>query len=238
MIFFHAYVYANIGSHADANIHIWRYLGFERRQNILHTYIQVHSNICIWAHRNIQITYMQVPLSRKKTASKHCIYTKIGIFKHKHTRPYRNIQIFLQMNVTDECTWDVDSAKTLYLHKNTIYQGPTLVLIWWFVKLTWLVNLTSYNLSSDLKWGKRAGWHLNLSSRLVKFHMCPKHKCRTLLYIHKNRYIEWDTNMPVQARTYIGACQGIWDVNGAKTVYGRVQDCVVHIYLHMKVPGM
>ena len=35
-------------------------------------------------------------------------------------------------------------------------------------QLTWQVNLTSYNLSSELKSGKRARWQVNLSSQLVK----------------------------------------------------------------------
>jgi len=48
------------------------------------------------------------------------------------------------------------------------FQGPTLVLIWCFVKLTWQFNLTIYNSSSDLKMGKRAGWQINLSSQLDK----------------------------------------------------------------------
>jgi len=46
-------------------------------------------------------------------------------------------------------------------------QDPTLVLIWLLFKLTWQVNFTSYNLSSHLKRGMRAGWQINLSSQLV-----------------------------------------------------------------------
>jgi len=47
------------------------------------------------------------------------------------------------------------------------------------------VDLTNRDLSSDLKKGQRRGWQDILTSatyqvRLVKFHLFPKHKCRTL----------------------------------------------------------
>jgi len=53
------------------------------------------------------------------------------------------------------------------------------------LKLTWWFNLTSCHLSNDLKRGRRRGWQVNLTSAncqvpLVKFHLCPKHKCRVL----------------------------------------------------------
>jgi len=40
-------------------------------------------------------------------------------------------------------------------------------VIWRLFKLTWQVNLTSNNLSSELKSGKRARWQVHLSSQLV-----------------------------------------------------------------------
>ena len=40
-------------------------------------------------------------------------------------------------------------------------------MIWWLFKLTWQVNLTSYNLSSDLKRSRWARWQVKLSSWLV-----------------------------------------------------------------------
>jgi len=54
-------------------------------------------------------------------------------------------------------------------------------LMWIYVLTSWLDKLSL----SDLKRGQRRGWQLNLtdatlSSWLGKFHLCPKHKCRTL----------------------------------------------------------
>jgi len=54
-----------------------------------------------------------------------------------------------QTSQLDKLTWQVEN--------------PKLVLIWGLFKLIWQVNLTSYNSSSDLKRGKRAGWQVDLS---------------------------------------------------------------------------
>ena len=54
------------------------------------------------------------------------------------------------------------------------------------LKLTWQVDFASCHLSSDLNRVRRRGWQVNLTSTtcqvwLDRFHLCPKHKCRTLV---------------------------------------------------------
>ena len=76
-------------------------------------------------------------------------------------------------NWESTCSWPI---RVRFLHP-WADQGPTLVLIRWFVKLTWQVNLTSYNLSRDLKRGKRVGCQVNLSSQLVKLSSLSSGTC-------------------------------------------------------------
>jgi len=82
-------------------------------------------------------------------------------------------------------------AAPLSVARSTVSQGPTLVLIWWLFKLTWQVNLTNDNLSSDLRRGKRTGWQINLSSQLVKLTSLSSGTC------HRNRDL-WHNTCPGQ----------------------------------------
>jgi len=51
-------------------------------------------------------------------------------------------------------------------------------MIWRLFKLIWQVNLTSYNLSSELKRGKRARWQVKMSSQLVKLTSLSSGTCQ------------------------------------------------------------
>ena len=57
------------------------------------------------------------------------------------------------------------------------FAGSYSCVIWRLFKLTWQVNLTSYNLSSESKRGERAKWQVNLPSQLVKLTSLSRGTC-------------------------------------------------------------
>jgi len=65
---------------------------------------------------------------------------------------------------------------TNVIFKTTKSQGPTLAQIWWFDKLTWQA------VTCQVIWGGAGceGDKPTWQAQLVRFHLFPKHKCRTL----------------------------------------------------------
>ena len=82
------------------------------------------------------------------------------------------------------CVSALLGALTVWIQNQKIYKkndssSPTLVLIWWFVK-TWQVTTYQVIWRGARGQGDKSTWE----AQLVKFHLCPKHKCRTLYIPH------------------------------------------------------
>ena len=93
------------------------------------------------------------------------IYLYISLYKYIHHYINISIYIFIYLYIS------------LYIY--------TYIRV---LHLCWYHDLTSYHLTSDQKRGWRRRRQVNLT-RLVKFHLFPKHKCRTLMYIRIYLYV-------------------------------------------------
>ena len=84
------------------------------------------------------------------------IFSKISIHNFQRTQYITNLE-----------------ENSIHQFEKTQYSVRVLRLCWYDDLTSWLdINLTSYNLSNDLKRGQRRGWQVNLSSHLSSWLVC------------------------------------------------------------------
>jgi len=111
-------------------------------------------------------------------------YFKILMWKH----PKRLLRREIGNRPTSSLFWYKYSYETDY---KMYFPGSYTCVIWGLCTLTWQVNLTSHNLSSDLNRGTRARWQVNLSSQLVKLIGLSSGTCHCKWVLSPTKNICW-----------------------------------------------